>query len=485
MSNTAGPPGPATPCPSSSISSNSKSSRRDNKQKHSEKFSEKPSRRYLENCIKLLQVQVAQQTDLIKKLMSPQANVSTQNNYEELMIEEEEEIQIPEEDNEMPALVPSPTPNDKLNLTLPVKTQKNTNNKSTKVTIKRPATPQSTDNAKRSKPAPSSSPTTAIKSRKPPPIVGTNLNCKSVADVLSKEIGSDAFKFRHAGKSTYINTNTLADYKKVCHILQSSNAEHHTFTPKEEQHINIVLRHMNSSYDETDIKASLESLSLDIVIVKVMLLPTKYNNKLWLIQLKAGSNAKQLIDLKYLLHQKVQFEHKKKTGIAQCKNCQLFGHSARNCNHKFRCVKCTEDHGPGQCPRTLDPQLVANTPAKCVNCKADHPANFRGCPVYAKVIERKQTQHPVSKSTPLTPAPRSALRTEGVSFAAVLAPQAHISTPQPMNPLEFLDNESKKYFNVDMSVLHSKFKTFYPQYIALPEDKRAMALLGFTMSLST
>lgn len=188
----------------------------------------------------------------------------------------------------------------------------------------------------------------------------------------------------------------------------------------------------------------------------------------------------------------MEFEYKRKTGIAQCKNCQLFGHSSRNCKHKFRCVKCTEDHAPKQCPRTLDPQLAINTPASCVNCKGDHPANFRSCPAFLKVIERKQNQHQPSRNQPAPQnppqAPRQSLRTEGMSFAAALSSQTPtIPSPQSSsnsNYFDFFDNECKKYFNVDLAVLHSKFKAFHPQYIALPDDKRSMALLGFTMSLS-
>lgn len=52
---------------------------------------------------------------------------------------------------------------------------------------------------------------------------------------------------------------------------------------------------------------------------------------------------------------------------------------------EFRCVKCLGNHYYKECPKQ------ANTPPKCVNCKGDHPANFRGCS-YFKKPDRNETR---------------------------------------------------------------------------------------------
>lgn len=73
----------------------------------------------------------------------------------------------------------------------------------------------------------------------------------------------------------------------------------------------------------------------------------------------------------------------------QCFRCQLYGHSASNCNRPYRCVKCTNEHEPGKCSR----QTREGT-ASCINCKGDHSANSSVCPnfiSYSQMIKRQQT----------------------------------------------------------------------------------------------
>ncbi|VDI72394.1 Hypothetical predicted protein [Mytilus galloprovincialis] len=55
----------------------------------------------------------------------------------------------------------------------------------------------------------------------------------------------------------------------------------------------------------------------------------------------------------------------------QCYKCQGYGHMAGNCSNKRKCRKCGEDHQSNEC-NTESP--------KCVNCKGDHPSNYKLCP---------------------------------------------------------------------------------------------------------
>lgn len=270
---------------------------------------------------------------------------------------------------------------------------------------------------------------------------------------------------------------------KLKKLLEDSNAQYHSYTPKEEQHINIVLRHLHSSYDETDITNAVQELNLNIGIEKVMQLPTKSTSKLWLIQLKAGSDAKQLLDQHFLLHQRVAFERKRKNGIAQCKNCQMYGHSARNCRRSFRCVKCTESHGPSNCPRTLDPELAEQTPPKCVNCNGDHPANFRGCVYYTKVVQRSQVsaQQQEQSQAPAPPRINTAAVRKGISFAD--ATRTDKDNALPNNIFDFIENETKKYFNQSFTEMRKTVLSFLPAYTKTPEELRPLALINLVIQL--
>jgi hypothetical protein len=56
----------------------------------------------------------------------------------------------------------------------------------------------------------------------------------------------------------------------------------------------------------------------------------------------------------------------------QCKRCQRFGHTQRNCGYPPRCVACGEAHLSGECS-TPKQQL------KRCSCGGNHTANYRGC----------------------------------------------------------------------------------------------------------
>ena len=62
----------------------------------------------------------------------------------------------------------------------------------------------------------------------------------------------------------------------------------------------------------------------------------------------------------------------------QCYNCQNFGHFAKNCRAKIKCVTCGEGHSHRGCQNREKKQ------PKCANCKGPHFANYKGCPAYKK-----------------------------------------------------------------------------------------------------
>ena len=69
--------------------------------------------------------------------------------------------------------------------------------------------------------------------------------------------------------------------------------------------------------------------------------------------------------------------------VQQCYNCQHFGHSAKNCQAKTKCVICGEGHSHKGCPNREKKQ------PKCANCKGPHVANYKGRPAYKKQMFRQ------------------------------------------------------------------------------------------------
>ena len=71
-------------------------------------------------------------------------------------------------------------------------------------------------------------------------------------------------------------------------------------------------------------------------------------------------------------------EFRQAISVSQCFNCQIFGHSAKNCRSKIKCLICGEGHSHKGCPNR-----EAKKP-KCANCKGPHVASYKGCPEYKK-----------------------------------------------------------------------------------------------------
>jgi hypothetical protein len=89
---------------------------------------------------------------------------------------------------------------------------------------------------------------------------------------------------------------------------------------------------------------------------------------------------------------------KKNKKVTQCFRCQQWGHSSMNCGLAPRCVKCSDTHEKGACPRTNregDP--------KCCNCGGPHSSNHRGCPTYQQHLEKIKAR---TRHKPSVPASR-------------------------------------------------------------------------------
>ena len=76
-------------------------------------------------------------------------------------------------------------------------------------------------------------------------------------------------------------------------------------------------------------------------------------------------------------------EFRQPVSVRQCFNCQSFGHSAKNCKSKPKCVICGESHSHKGCPKKEAKQ------PKCANCSGPHVASYKGCPEYKKQAFRQ------------------------------------------------------------------------------------------------
>jgi hypothetical protein len=91
-----------------------------------------------------------------------------------------------------------------------------------------------------------------------------------------------------------------------------------------------------------------------------------------------------MFNVEYIQQCKIKFEPpKQKWDIAQCANCQRYGHTKNYCHFKPKWVKCAGDHLTNQCHKRERPSDV-----QCVLCGGNHPLNYKGCMVY-KDLQKK------------------------------------------------------------------------------------------------
>jgi hypothetical protein len=124
-------------------------------------------------------------------------------------------------------------------------------------------------------------------------------------------------------------------------------------------------------------------------------------NKLGLLKkkvfmnLQPAPNNKDIFDVEFLQQCKIRFEPPKHTrDIAQCANCQRYGHTKNFCYLKPRCVKCAGEHSTSQCPRK-----ERSGDVRCVLCGGNHPANYEGSTVYKDL---QKTTNPFGRNNILT-----------------------------------------------------------------------------------
>lgn len=90
--------------------------------------------------------------------------------------------------------------------------------------------------------------------------------------------------------------------------------------------------------------------------------PEPHPHPLYLLQVDAETKLNDLYKINYIQDARVKIQkYYKRDGTTQCYNCQEYGHGTQHC---FKLPRC-------------------------VNCQGEHPANYRGCPVYMEFMERR------------------------------------------------------------------------------------------------
>ena len=132
---------------------------------------------------------------------------------------------------------------------------------------------------------------------------------------------------------------------------------------------------------------------------------------MFFIDLAPNDNNKSIYDIQFLQHMKIIIEPPYfKKEIVQCHNCQRFGHTKKYCTLQPRCVKCLLLHTTSLCNKEK------NTKPTCVHCKGDHSANYKGCPVYKEILNKKYPSNRIK--TPPQNSPQDNLKADTSSTSS-------------------------------------------------------------------
>lgn len=360
-------------------------------------------------------------------------------------------------------------------------------------------------------------------------------NHKELLTHLKTLLGNDHITLRPINKDkTAICTYNLTDRNKIKEFLSDNSARYFTHTPKQEKPISCLIKYVNNSFDETDIREDIAKLKLDLNIIQLKKLPsqtqTSRGNSVWFIQFTNNSNYKPLLGKQKICSTVVHIEIYKSKTLTQCKRCQRYSHTAVNCNQEYRCVKCGKSrnelnennevvgHEPNNCPLNLL-KINGKTDTNklfCCNCKKfGHPANHRKCEKFLELMERhnqksnlyKQSQSnrqtlsnsmvqqgisfadQVKNSNNQTNRSRSITRNDrNTSTLSATRNRSNSRTQSQSNGrgsnFSFINEQCNTYFGDNFHNLINKVNQFVPNFKKLKEEQKRMKLLEFLIEIS-
>lgn len=245
---------------------------------------------------------------------------------------------------------------------------------------------------------------------KPPPIV-LHYKINSLSDFvqkLKKQI-TKGFHIKNTKNNTNIFINDTDEYRRYLKVLEAEEVNFHSYTEKGNKTHTFVLKGIDGSITTEEIKENIETnYTIKVVNIYKMRNTTRdsymviTDNTIFLRYLNAN--------VKYVCHTKISWErHTNRNTILQCRRCQRWGHSTSNCRSKPICTKCGKEHWTKDCQLVNKNDESTHENITCANCKGNHLAFSRNCPVYQSRLtanmNRKNTTATFNKKPEFVPAP--------------------------------------------------------------------------------
>ena len=255
------------------------------------------------------------------------------------------------------------------------------------------------------------------KTEKPPPIYIREKCSKGLVDLLKKLVDTRFFVVplkRGTIDETKVQLMNVKDFRTVQDNFDKNEKYYYTFQLKSARGFEVVLKGIESNVDTAEIKEDLERQDFKTKQIFNIFNKNKIPQPMYKVELQPTTiKYKKMEDhpifkVRAVLYRRVTIEEPlKRKQVVQCFNCQEYGHTQGYCKLQKICVVCGDLHSTKEC--TLDKRSVETAGKKmCRNCRGNHTANYRGCPVYSHFYNKlypKQREEQVVKKEWIQPTP--------------------------------------------------------------------------------
>lgn len=224
--------------------------------------------------------------------------------------------------------------------------------------------------------------------RRPPAILIYSISDyrKSLALIKSAVKGEFTVSIRR--NCTRLQVDSAEDHAAVTLLLAKEKAEASSWPLKEEKLTSFLIRGIEADFDLEFLRELFEAEGVPVTAIRT--LRARNGDKRDLHQLTVRPTeewpAKKIEKLRRVGPVNFSLKPYRHDRPQMCYNCNRFGHSSNFCTAAPRCWKCAGDHYGSRCT------LSREEPATCCNCRGDHPAMSRKCPVYKRHLERMRQQ---------------------------------------------------------------------------------------------
>ncbi|KAJ8915529.1 hypothetical protein NQ315_012411 [Exocentrus adspersus] len=185
------------------------------------------------------------------------------------------------------------------------------------------------------------------------------------------------------------------DHRLITRTLEADKQEYHTYSLQEEKTLRVVVRGIPTGIAEEEVKSDLQAQGFTVLVVHRMV-SRKTKEALPLVLVQVPRAQTKILEVRRCCALVVRVEkQRQQAGVNQCHRCQRFGHGQSKCTAQHKCVKCGASHATATCQRPRE------EPASYANCGGSHPASYRGCEKFPKLV-KKTTAAPARNPAPQT-----------------------------------------------------------------------------------